>query len=264
MFYPEPVASMKGFLPSALIMLMLSLPTVSRGDMIVRDYASVRHERFYQGSGNDFVGKRYDFSGVGLGSAGHWATLVSDNCFLSANHLHPAVGEKVTFWAANKLTGARFTYAVTGGARIGTSDLWVGWFDTAVDVSIARYPIPLQPFLNRYVGLELYNYGMRHRVGRNVLEVITTYALGESTGLTAGYDYDNNDIPAVDGDETFLRAGDSGAPSFAVFNSRLALVGIHWSVTRNPDSSFDTFVPEYFDEIDKVLKKRGQALRQTR
>lgn len=48
------------------------------------------------------------------------------------------------------------------------------------------------------------------------------------------------------------------------FNSRLLLIGIHWSITRNPDSSIDTFVPEYFDAIDKVLKKRGQALRQTR
>ena len=264
MFYPEPVAAMRRVLPSALILLILSLPMVSRGDMIVRNFAPTHHERFFQGSSKDFTGKRYDFSGVGLGSAGHWATLVSDNCFLSANHLHPVVGEKVTFWATNKLTGARFTYAVTGGARIGTSDLWVGWFDKAVDVSIARYPIPLQPFLKRYVGLELYNYGMRHRVGRNVLEVIATYSHGGSTGTTAVYDYDNNDIPAVDGDETFLRVGDSGAPSFSVFNSRLALVGIHWSVTRNPDSSIDTFVPEYFDEIDKVLKKRGQSLRRSR
>lgn len=255
---------MKGFLPSALVALILSLPTGSRGEMIVRDYAPARHERFYHGSDKDFVGKRYDFSGVGLGNAGHWATLVSDNCFISANHLHPAVGETVTFWASNELTGASFTYTVTGGARIGTSDLWVGWFDTAVNTSIARYPIPLQPFLNRYLGLELYNYGMRHRVGRNVLEVITTYSHGGSTGLTAGYDYDNSDTPSVGGDETCLRAGDSGAPSFAVFNSRLALIGIHWSITRNPDSSFDTFVPEYFDEIDKVLKRRGQALRRSR
>ncbi|AOS84922.1 hypothetical protein BIU88_12755 [Chlorobaculum limnaeum] len=255
---------MKEFLPSALLALMLSLPTVCRGEMIVRDYAPARHERFYQGSGNDFVGKRYDFSGIGLGSSGHWATLVSANCFLSANHLHPAVGETVTFWATNRLTEARFTCTVTGGVRIGTSDLWIGWFDKAVDASIARYPIPLQPLLNRYVGLELFNYGMRHRVGRNVLEVIATYSHGGATGITAGYDYDNNDTPAVGGDETFLRVGDSGAPSFAVFNSRLALIGIHWSVTRNPDSSIDTFVPEYFDEIDKVLKKRGQALRWSR
>lgn len=264
-FYSKAVADMKKFSLPILMALMMALPTVSRSEMIVRDYTPARHGRFYHGSGKDFVGNGRDFSGVGLGSTGHWATLVADNCFLSANHLHPAVGEKVTFWATNELTGASFTYTVTGGARIGTTDLWVGWFDQSVTVdrSIARYPIPLQPFLKRYLGLELYNYGMRHRIGRNVLEVIAPYSLGGSTGLTGGYDYDNNDTPAVGGDETCLRVGDSGAPSFAVFNSRLALVGIHWSVTRNPESSIDTFVPEYFDAIDKVLKKRGQALRRS-
>jgi len=257
---------MRRFLPSALIALILLLPASNYGEMIVRDYASARNYRFYDGGGSNFVGNSYDFSGVGLGSAGRWATLISDNCFLSANHLHPAVGEKVTFWSTNRLTGPSFSYTVTGGVRIGATDLWVGWFDKSVtvDLSIKRYPIPLMPFLKRYLGLELYNYGMRHRVGRNVLEVITSYSYGGSEGITGWYDYDNNDIPSVGGDETWLRVGDSGAPSFAVFNSRLTLIGIHWSVTHNPSNSIDTFVPEYFDEINQVLAKRGQGLRRSR
>jgi hypothetical protein len=259
-------AAMRSVLPAILTALLLLMPSASRGEMIVRDYYPARHYRFYDGIGKDFVGNAYNFSGVGFSSSGRWGTLLTDNAFLSANHRHPLVGEKLTFWPSNELTGKSYAYTVTGGARIGTTDLWVGWFDKTVivDQSIERYPVLLMPFLKRYLGLELYNYGMRHRVGRNVLDVIAPYSYGGSTGITAGYDYDNNDTPSVGGDETYLQVGDSGAPSFAVVHSRLTLIGIHWSITRNPDSSIDTFVPEYFDEINKILATRGQTLRRSR
>jgi hypothetical protein len=247
-----------------LFPLIVLLPNSSRGEMIVRDYTPARNFRFYTGSDKAFVGHSYDFSGVGLGSDGHWATLVTDNVFLSAVHLHPAIGEKVTFWGSNSLTGTSYTYTVTGGARIGTTDLWLGWFDGAVDRSIARYAVPKLRSPKAYLGLALYNYGRTHRVGRNVLDMLGLCQLGPSTGKIAVYDYDDNDTPSVGGDECYLQVGDSGAPSFAVFNSRLALIGIHWSISSNPASSIDTFVPEYFDEINKLLAKRGQTLHRSR
>lgn len=253
---------MRRVLFPVLTALILLLPAASRAEMIVRDYSPARNYRFYDGSDKHFVGDPYDFSGVGLGSAGHWATLVTDNGFLSAVHRHPVVGEKVTFWTSNARTGSSYyTYTVTGGTRIGTTDLWLGWFDTTVDASIARYPIPMLRSENAYLGLELYNYGMTHRVGRNVLDVLDISQLGGSAGRVAVYNYNPY---SVNGGETYLQAGDSGAPSFAVFNSRLALIGIHWSITHNPDNSIDTFVPAYLDEINKVLAKKGQALRHSR
>jgi hypothetical protein len=256
---------MRGFFSSIVIVLMLLFPLVSRGAMTVRDFTPARHDRFYAGSGKAFVGEPYDFSGVGMGNSGHWATLVSDNCFLSAYHRRPSVGEKVTFWASNELSGPSYTYMVTGGTRVGTTDIWVGWFDRAVivDESIARYSVPLLRSAKGYIGLVLYNYGMTHRVGRNVLDKLAMDTIGGSTGLTAWYDYNNNHVPSVGDDETYQQSGDSGAPSFAVFNSRLALIGIHWAITRYPYSSTDTFIPEYFDEINKVLKERGQSLRRS-
>jgi hypothetical protein len=209
---------MRGFLPSLLIASMLSLPTSVRGEMIVRDYRPARHDRFYSGSDKAFVGASYDFSGVGVGNRGHWATLVSDNCFLSAYHRRPVLGEQVKFWSSNVQAGPSFSYTVTGGTRVGRTDIWVGWFEKPVDTSILRYPVLVLRAVKSYISLSLLNYGMNHKVGRNVLDRLVWFTYGGSTGLSVLYDYDNNDDPSVGGDETWLMGGDSGAPSFAVFN----------------------------------------------
>jgi hypothetical protein len=230
--------------------------------MVIRNYSPAEHYRFYTGSDKDFVGAPYDFSGVGLGSSSHWATLVSDNTFLSAVHYAPGVGENITFWDTNLTTGPKYTYKVTGGARIGTTDLWVGWFDSSVTVddSIARYPVAMLSTGYDYLDLELYVYGKDQRVGRNVIDMLYMITVGSSTGLTAWYDYDNNDTPSVGGDEAYLQSGDSGGPSFTLVNSSLSLVGLHWAITGSPAYSIDTFVPEYYDEINTVLAGRGQSL----
>lgn len=252
---------MRDILTALLTACIILLPAVSKGSMKVRSYTPVIHDRFYSGVNKAFIGAAYDFSGVGISSSGHWATLVSKNSFISAYHAHPGTGETVTFQPSNVRTTG-YQYTITGGTRIGTTDLWVGWFDNAVtvDSSIERYPVLVLPAADNYYGLELYNYGMSDRVGRNVLEALGLLTLNQSTGVVAWYDYDNNDDPSVGGDETLLQAGDSGAPSFAVVNSSLVLVGTHWAVASNPAGSFDTFIPEYYDEVNSVLAGRGQSM----
>ncbi len=247
-----------------LIAFVILYPTISRGALMIRNYSAAQHYRFYVGNDKNFVGEPYDFSGVGYSNAGHWATLVSNNYFISATHYHPDAGETVTFWATNDLAGPSYTYTVTGGSRIGTTDLWVGRFDTAVDSSIARYPVAMLPSASDYMDLVLYNYGANQLVGRNVLEDMGSITVSPSTGEAAWYDYDNNDSPSVGGDETFLQAGDSGAPSFTILNSDLSLIGVHWAIATypggSPYGSIDTFVPEYYDDVNKVLATGGQAL----
>jgi hypothetical protein len=228
--------------------------------MIVRNYSAAHNYRFYTGSDNNFVGGSYDFSGVGYGS--HWATLVTENCFLSAYHYHPATGETITFHANNNPAGASYSYTVTGGIKIGSSDLWLGWFDSSVTVnpSIERYSVPLFPTADDYLGLLLYNYGLNQRVGLNVLDELGITTVNGSIGVVNWYDYDNNDIPSVGGDETMLQGGDSGGPSFTIVNSSLTLLGIHWALTVAPNGSLDTFVPAYVDAINAVLASRNQTL----
>lgn len=253
-------------LTASLLAVLVLFPATGRATMIVRSYDPAVNDRFYVGEDKAFVGDPYDFSGVGYSNGARWVTLVSDNCFLSATHFHPGVGESVTFWDTNVRTGPSFSYTVTGGVQVGSTDLWVGWFDgtVTVDTSIARYPVLVLPSASDYLGLGLYNYGVDHRVGRNVLDDLAAVTVGGATGLTAWYDYDNNDVPAVGGAETYLEPGDSGAPTFTVFNSNLAMIGTHWAITDYPvidgASSLDTFVPEYLDEISGILAGRGQAV----
>lgn len=257
---------MRPSLTAIFVVLLTLCPATGRGTMIVRSYDPALNDRFYEGGDKAFVGGPYDFSGIGYSNGAHWATLVSDNCFLSATHYHPGVGETVTFWETNVRTGPSFSYTVTGGVQVGSTDLWVGWFDgtVTVDTSIARYPVLVLPAAGDYLGLGLYNYGVDHRVGRNVLDDLASVTVGASSGVSAWYDYDNNDFPAVGGAETYLQPGDSGAPTFAVFNSNLAMIGTHWAITDFPviegASSLDTFVPEYADDINGILAGRGQAV----
>jgi hypothetical protein len=257
---------MRFFLLLFLLALLCWLPASSCAAMIVREYLPAKHDRFYAGNDKAFVGAPNDYSGVGCTSTGKWATLVSDNGFISSVHLHPSAGETVTFWTSNQFTGTSYTYLVTGGMQIGKTDIWLGWFDktVTVDRSIARYPVAVLPTSNDYRHLVLLNYGASHRLGRNVLDKTIMLQVGGSAGVAAIYDYGNHDVPSIGGDETYLQVGDSGAPSFVVFNSRMALIGTHWGIASNPliegSVSIDAFIPEYFNEINKALSERGQSL----
>ena len=235
------------------------------GNTVIRNYQPMRHDRFYTGNDKAFVGDPYDFSGVGF-TGTYWATLISDCYFISATHHHAALNDSVTFWETNNQSGPSHTYSVLGGQQIGGTDLWVGWLNTAVDSSIARYSVLDLPTYPDYSGLTLYNYGLTHRVGRNVLDDYGFLTVAPSTGFVMGYDYDNNDTPSVGGDETFLQGGDSGAPSFTVFDGKLTALGIHWAITDafpgtdEGESSYDTFVPTYIGALNGVLADKGQSV----
>jgi hypothetical protein len=246
--------------------LFLPLIATAAATMVIRDFEAPRHDRFYTGANKDFIGDPYDWSGVGRATSGTWATLVSDSYFISATHFHPAVGSNVTFWETNRLTDPSHTYPVTGGQQIGGTDLWVGWFGTAVDASLERYPVLDLTDPSAYLGLVQYNYGVNHRVGLNVTEGIGLETVGASTGLVWYADYNNLDTPSVGGDETFLQGGDSGGPTFNVVSGQLALIGIHWAIsdefprTNEGELFVDSAVPAYIPDINGVLASQGQAL----
>lgn len=244
--------------------LLLTLAASAHATMVIRNFQSQLHERFYAGNDKAFIGDPYDFSGVGSGSG--WATLISDCFFISATHSHPAIGSSVIFWETNSLSDPTHTYTVAGGQQIGNTDLWVGWFASAVDASIARYPVLDLPAAEDYYTFPQFNYGVNNRVGRNVSDDFGLLTAGPSTGLVFESDYDSSDTPSVGGDETFLQGGDSGAPSFGVAGGGLALVGIHWAIsdefpgTDEGEVFVDSAVPAYIDEINAVLDDKGQSL----
>jgi hypothetical protein len=135
-----------------------------------------------------------------------------------------------------------------------------------VDASIARYSIFDRPNESDYLGLTLYNYGLTHRVGRNVSDFLSTETVGPSTGDVLWFDYDNSDTPSVGNDETFIQVGDSGAPTFTVVEGKLAVLGVHWAITdsfpatNEGESTVDTFVPSYVSDLNAVLDDQSQAV----
>lgn len=239
-----------------LVMLFAGLPPVVRAEMRIREFDAARHDRFYDEPDKDFIGVAYDWSGVGK-SGNRWVTMISPIHFLSAEHFEPT-GD-VTFYEENDLSGTSHTYQIASGKQIGTSDLWLGTLATSVHSTIAYYPVLELDSAASYIGRELYNYGAgkdtEQRVGRNVIEDIvkgvSTDPADGNTGVAMLFDFDNNDVITVGGDETYLQSGDSGAPSFTVWNNGLALLGIHWfnSGTAGVDSG-DTFVPAYLDDLN--------------
>ena len=155
-------------------------------------------------------------------------------------------------------SGNSFSYTISGGQQIAGTDLWLGKLATPVDAAVNYYPILLHDTEAAYVGTELFNYGKPSLVGRNVIEGFSDFTEG-STGRVMIYDFDDNDVIDVGGDETFLEGGDSGGPSFTVWNDRLALLGIHWF--HDTDSlweSGETFVPAYIDDINAAMA--GESL----
>ena len=245
--------------------VLAAFTLAASGNMVIRDYQSLRHDRFYTGNDKAFAGNPYDFSGVGF-TGTYWATLISDSYFISATHFHAAINDSVTFWETNNQGGPSHTYTVAGGQQIAGSDLWVGWLNTAVDPSVARYSILDLPTYPQYLGLTLYNYGLTHRVGRNVSDLLSSETIGPSTGDVMWYDYNNIDTPSVGGDETFIQGGDSGAPSFTVYNGKLTALGVHWAITDNVpltnegEYSLDTFVPSYIAGLNQVLADKNQSV----
>lgn len=234
-----------------LAVLMLG---VSSGIALTIDGGSARdNARFYTGSDRDFQWEAYDWSGVGRSSDGHWATMISDTYFLSANHYHPEVvdGATIEFWPGND-AGTSYTYALEGGQQI-VGDIWLGWLTEPLNPAdgITTYPLLMLDTLGAYLGLDVLLYGGAHYVGANEIGGFTTSATGYFDVL---YPYDDPHIPY----EAIVTGGDSGAPTFVPYKGSLALVGTHWywydlDGDKIPHGSGDPFLPYYAGDIQNVM-----------
>jgi hypothetical protein len=231
--------------------------------------ASARNDRFYAGTDKAFIGQPFDWSGVGLSSGGAWATMISPNHFLSANHDHPAPGSTVSFYAGNSPSSPKFTYTVdsfyyqTSESGSG-SDLCLQRFTTPVDASIAKYPVLSLSNDAAYSGLTNWTYGYPNRVGKNNIDAIDDLNLvSVGFGLTRVMYYTFDATGGQGPDEAYLEPGDSGGPSFAVFNNSLALLGIHF-VNDGPvydgALSGDSFVPFYINQLDAHMTGGQQVV----
>jgi hypothetical protein len=230
---------------TALLLLAGStFPLVSQA-LTISGYSAAVNDRFEDDP--SFIFADFDVTGVARSNDGKWATLVSDNVFLSANHLHPGIGSTVTFFTSNDPAGTSVARTVVSGQRlVAGSDLWVGVLDSPVTEAINAYP---------YLTLDLANaaaFGTSPLFGATGVMTgknpggdgsITDIAFGQnrldlaadsvevagSTDFALVADDDGN---AGLSSEAYLLGGDSGAPLFVILsdgvNSQLALAGINW------------------------------------
>lgn len=219
----------------------------------------------------NFFGYGYDLSGVGWNpsSSNRSYTMISDEYFLFATHYPP--GSQVSFYSP---VNGVVTYAVDSTFYLEypqqvapnhlKSDLAVGRLQISLNPAdgLTWYPILDLPTIADYLGLNLLVYGWSAAIGTGVIDEIGTINLYKDNGTptissddSIGSDAFQDTIAMVfiqgaNPGEALLESGDSGSPSFVVWNGELALVGTHSAVSDPPDKiNFDTFIPAYLNAL---------------
>jgi hypothetical protein len=249
------------------LLLVLIAAAFCRADLLVQTLQPNRQDRFYVGPDKDFVGQPFDWSGVGQAGNGTWATMISPDYFVSAAHYHPGAGDVLTFYEGNDPSGPSHQYTVsswsyqTNYGGVG-SDLWVGRLTTPIPSSahVTYYPILGLASNDDYVGRMIYVNGKPNRVGRNIIDRITTAQEPDPPAspykYTVAMEFDYSTTSGLGADECYLIGGDSGGPSFSAVGGQLALVGIHYYNAGTPGPldlgpiSGDSFVPYYIDQLN--------------
>jgi hypothetical protein len=259
------------------LLLALAVEGICRGDLQVQTYQPNRQDRFYAGSDKDFVGQAFDWSGVGQvvttdPTQRSWATMISDQYFLSAFHFFPSDNAQLIFYQGNDYSNPYVAtvasmatiYHITSYNGV-LSDLWLGKLTAPIpaDAHIAYYPVLDLPSYDDYAGQMIYVNGKQNRVGRNVIDhVVATYETDDKDVIikkTVVMEYDFNTVSGLGADECYLQDLDSGGPSFVDVDGQLALVGIHYynGGTPGPEEtgpvSGDSFVPYYIDQLNSHM-----------
>jgi len=212
-----------------------------RADIMISGYSAAANDRFTDSS--QFIANGYNLSGIGQNGVGRWATLISRNVVVSANHGPPS--GPITFFSSNNPASSSFSYTVTNSTRIGTSDIWLGRLNQAVDASVSNYEFATEVLPGTNPTLAgIYQGAVGLMVGRSPaarpahqdqafgLNRISGYAQNVSFlgGLTNAFllindaPGDSNFVPF----EALVQGGDSGAPMFvATSATSLRLLGIN-------------------------------------
>lgn len=253
------------------IALITALAPHAWAALALQNYDAASHHRF----ANDpsFIGADYDWSGVAHNSSRGWVTRISDTYFITAHH-RQAFGS-FTFYENNDPLGPTSTVSTSGAWRIGSTDIVVGRFSASPGSSIATYSIADEATTqamfatSSYYDTEAFVVGLNgidqaagttsFRVGRNELDGFYDDAdFGFGVADLISYDDDRNTPDSLGADEAYLQSGDSGAPTFITIGSSLVLTGIHLGIDAS--SSYDSFLPNYIDEISAIVEAGGESL----
>ena len=266
--------------------LLLSLAGLSNslsGAIQIDGFATLANDRYANDA--QFIADQFDLSGVGINSQSsqRWATMVSKNVYITADHFAPGVGSTVTFYETNDPNGAFTTRSITADReQIGATDLFVGTLNAPLGDDFSFYDFATEDipdfssFLNSsYAGANAYLVGrsptntfpkdQQFAVGRNRLDAWfgevdntggSTGNIGDAIGSVVQGSGDTGFVPS----EAFLQPGDSGAPLFVDSGmGDLTIVGINWFTSNTEaDGSGDdlngqTYVGNYDLEIQAFI-----------
>lgn len=262
--------------------LALMLTCASTQALTIVGYDTGTNNRFASGyptapvpnSSLSFIGAGMDWSGVGwdAGLSTRSVAMISDQYFVFASHYTP--GSTIQFLSPTLLTAnpgnpaaAVVSYTVQSTTRLVSpisgmpGDFSIGRLTTPLNAGhgIAAYPVLAFDSLTDYVGLQVLMYGHNDTttnstiIGTNTISAFYHYDLYGGDGINdtfaAGYTFE----PASPGDSQF-EGGDSGSPTFAFYQGRLALVGTHSAIATISGTqwSFDNFIPVYLDQLQAL------------
>lgn len=230
-----------------LLLIFCGLAWSAGAAIIIDSFSSAVNDRFANDPG--FLAGEYDLSGVGISSDGRWATMVSPNVFLSANHFHPSTGATITFYESNNPLGHSVTRTVTSaGQRVGSTDLWIGTIDSALPDIYTYYDFATEQILtSAEFGMSPYAGQTAFLFGRSPSTLPTSQDMAVGVNVMDGWFNSVStggttspalvEIVNVPGDanfltyEAYLQGGDSGGPIFdPAPGYELTLVGINWFI----------------------------------
>ncbi len=251
---------------------------VSASGLGVRTYEPARHDRF-TGFPNapvanpTFLHADLDFSGIGysVDDPRRQFTLISPTHVAGAYHFRIAPTQRIRFVAPDGTVVERavgVSHAILNGDDEIT-DLWIGELEQALPENIRRLPVLSRDTEAAYNAQQLIVTGFNARAGRGFISGFLDFGddpvtAGAGINTTRTYTFNYASF-AGNRDDAFAQSGDSGSPSLALDGGSLALVGTHTAVnvTVATTTTFDTFVPHYFAEVDAVMEARGYHVRRT-
>jgi hypothetical protein len=236
-----------------------------------------------------------DFSGVGWGSGSQAqinVAMVTPRHFIVAEHFRPSVGSSINFLGTD---GVVRSYTVQNylplkydeGNPANVSDLMIGQLvqtiqptDNISIYSVVRpgpfaYPLENTPpeYLDYYRGREIVVVGRNDpggtdvdgdgfddrggKISKNVIDDVGVYQFGDDANTrTVGVGFES---PLNTPDVGRFVSGDSGSPTFLLYNGQLTALGSHSGADFNstPQYNVDGFLPYYVDQINALISSTG-------
>lgn len=238
----------------------------------IANFDTLTNDRF--ANDGNFVADQFDLSGVALN--GRWATMISENVYITAEHFAPTAGSSMTFYASNDPNGTSVTRGITSNRQqIQGTDIFVGTLDAGLPSNFSFYDFATEDITTTtgggpgsfaqspYNGATAYVFGRSPTnwstnqdmaVGRNELDQFFTNV--DAAGNTGDAIAANDDGSGGVQFEAMLASGDSGAPLFVENTSGgLTIVGMNWFIADTDDDKVnDIFGASYLGNYDEDIQ----------